>query len=116
MRGKRAKAIRRRTGELLKALNIQNSEGYNEYEQLQNCVSWELAEGRDGKLLRDPDGGYIRAPKKTPGTVLMKWKLRKFFKWMKAGYKARDAEVLKILTASATELSKLSKVMGGNNG
>jgi len=111
MNGKRAKAIAKRTREFLLALNISLGEGYNEYHQDDNCMSWELAKGRDGRLLKDPTGYYLRKPVMNPGTIRTKWKFRLFYRWLKRMYKAKDEGALVILNATPDELIRLAGIM-----
>lgn len=104
MNGKRAKAIRKRTKELLTALNVDLNNGNGEYEQVNNCISWEPAKDKDGKNLKDPDGVYLLAPMKNPGTITCKWKYRLFYKWLKKLYKKGDMEAQEIINATTYEL------------
>jgi len=112
MRGKRAKAIASRASELIKALGIKLNDGYNKYDQIDNCVSWELAKSLDGKLLRDPEGHYLRRPVNRPGTIRTSWKYRQLYQWLKKMYKRKDPEAMKVLTSTTAELDRLTKLMG----
>lgn len=121
MNGKRAKAIRKRSADFLSALGIGLGEGYGEYEQLRNCVSWEFAKSPDGNFMKSPEGDYYRKPVLVDGTIKHKWKFKLFYKWLKRLYKAKDMDAYRLLNASDEELSRIAKLeiakaVGGSDG
>jgi hypothetical protein len=107
MNGKRAKLIRKRTEELLTSIGIGYGDGCEEYEQEQNCHSWEVFKLPDGTIMRDPDGAAMLKPVKAPGTIRSKWKFKVLYKWMKKMYKQGDKSTEEILKASADQLVKM---------
>ena len=107
MNSKRAKLIRKRAAELLTSLGIPLGEGHGDYEQINNCVSWQPAIAKDGTRIVDHDGVQLLKPVKNPGTITHKWKYKIFYKWLKKLYKAGDKDAEQILNASTSELINL---------
>ena len=112
MNSKRAKLIKKRTADLLTSLGVPLGEGHGDYEQVNNCVSWEPAIAKDGTRIVDHDGVQLLKPMKNPGTIVHKWKYKVLYKWLKKMYKQGDLTGKEIANASAEQLLKM---YGGKN-
>jgi hypothetical protein len=102
MNGKRAKSLRRLALMLLQKEGITGGDGYNQYKQVKNCVSWEPAY-KDGKphdsennlgraRTKDPDGNYLITPIQKPGTIFTQWKFRIIYQNLKRLWKQTNGQ------------------------
>ncbi|MEE9302682.1 MAG: hypothetical protein V3U84_02745 [Thiotrichaceae bacterium] len=110
MNGKTAKRLRRFAQALVESKGLSAGEGYNQYDQETNAVSWEPVyvdgyrhdfseeldpEGRSIAAIinatheraKDPDGNELLARFKNPGTLHHKHKVRILYKALKKMWK-----------------------------
>ena len=90
MNGKTAKKLRRMAlGMVTGPMKAKASDGYNEYNQAMNCLSWTTQLDKDGFPMKDPGGsGFLRTIEKKPGTITCAWKVRVMYKALKARWQA----------------------------
>jgi hypothetical protein len=69
--------------------NIKLNDGWNEYNQEENCISWEPAFDDKGFPLRDPEGDALIQPLKKPGTIYCAHKQTIIYKNLKDRYKRK---------------------------
>jgi hypothetical protein len=88
MNGRRAKKLRRAAAVMCTdVLNIKLGDGYNEYNQANNCVGWQMVMDDDGFPRKDPEGKPLMAVVNTlPGTCTCAWKLRTMYQNLKREY------------------------------
>lgn len=91
MRGKRAKQLRKLAATLLRKHGISPVDLKQNYNQEMNCISWEPATGKDGKLIRDPDGQLLLAPKKKHGTITHAHAFMIAYRRLKKHYKSKGS-------------------------
>jgi hypothetical protein len=100
MNGRRAKKLAVLAQQICIMEKIGWSEGYNEYNQLDNCISWEPAfDEQTGLPMRDPEGFKLLKPVKNPGTLQTAWKFRIIYKNLKRIWKQTGGQHELFLTA-----------------
>lgn len=95
MNGKKAKELRRLAEEICIANGIHLSEGYGQYKQARNRMSWEAQYDELGFPLRDPDGDKLMSWQKTPGSIITAWKQRAIYQNLKRKYKREGNQLIK---------------------
>ena len=100
MNSKTTKRLKARATQILLALDVHPSEGYNKYKQAINCRSTEQ------KYL-EAIKQHVTVPAKGPGTVYNEYTLRVFFKFLKRIYKKGGPDAKTLLSGSEQDLIEL---------
>jgi hypothetical protein len=100
LNNKRAKYLRKLARTICITENIGPGDGYNEYNQLENCVCWAAAfadgkpptwddpEKDENRLpALDPEGHKLIAPYRRPGTITTAWRFRMIYQNLKRLWK-----------------------------
>lgn len=94
MRNKVAKKLRRAALAMVTGpMKAEAKDGYNEYNQAMNCLSWAPQRDADGYPTFDPDGYPLKTLEKKPGTITCAWKVRVMYQALKSQWKGRPHNV-----------------------
>jgi hypothetical protein len=98
MNGKQSKKLRRMALAMVTGpMKAKASDGYNEYNQARNCLSWKTQLDSDGLPMRDPAGsGFLKTLVQNPGTITCAWKVRVMYKALKAQWKGKAHDQKKV--------------------
>ena len=100
MNSKTTKRLKARARQILLALDVDPSEGYNQYKQAINCRTTEQ------KYL-EAIKQHITVPAKGPGTVYNEHTFKVFFKFLKRIYKKGGPDAKVLLKGSEQDLIEL---------
>ena len=100
MNSKTMKRLKARARQILLALDVDPSEGYNQYKQAINCRTTEQ------KYL-EAIKQHVTVPTKGPGTVYNEHTFKVFFKFLKKIYKKGGQDAQTLLSGSEQDLIEL---------
>ena len=85
MRRTRAKKLRKLAAQyVVSVMKKKYFDGWNEYHQAMNCVSWEPQLNDNGYPMFDPEGAVLLKPGFVPGTITCAWHVRVLYKKLKS--------------------------------